>query len=156
MNLLPLKRKQWFDVFQKRVSSATMILENEIGEVLIVKANYKEHWTFPGGMIDKGETPLQAAVREVSEEVGIIVNPASVEFVAIVDRKSSFLETYQFIFKASLSSAMLDRIRLQSSEIDEFALVDKARVRSGDLNYGKVIEHWARGTTGYIEQTFGK
>lgn len=156
MNLRPLKRKQWFDVFQKRVSSATLILENAIGEVLIVKANYKEHWTFPGGMIDKGETPLQAAVREVSEEVGIIVNPASVAFVAIVDRKSSFLETYQFIFKASLSDAMLDHIQLQASEIDEFALVDKARVRSGDRNYGKVIEHWANGTTGYIEQTFGK
>lgn len=156
MNLLRSKRKQWFDVFQKRVSSATMILENEAGEALIVKANYKAHWTFPGGMIDKGETPLQAAVREVHEEVGIAVDPASVEFVAIVDRKSSFLETYQFIFKASLSDAMFGHIHLQASEIDEYVLIDRPGVNSGDRNYGKVIEHWANGTTGYIEQTFGE
>ena len=151
---MSLRKKQWFDVFQKRVSSATMILENESGEALIVKANYKEYWTFPGGMIDTDETPLQAAVREVSEEVGLAIDPATVRFVAIVDRKSSFLETYQFIFKASLAHDQLTHIHLQTSEIDEYALVSKAQVASGDRNYGKVITHWANGTTGYIEQTF--
>ncbi len=31
---------------------------------------------FPGGKIEQGETPVAAAVREVHEEVGIVVDPS--------------------------------------------------------------------------------
>ena len=33
-------------------------------------------WALPGGRIDEGETPLQAAIREASEEVGISLTAA--------------------------------------------------------------------------------
>lgn len=32
---------------------------------------YLEHWAFPGGGIEPGESPLQAALRELCEETGI-------------------------------------------------------------------------------------
>lgn len=131
-----------------------MILENGIGQVLIVKANYKPYWTFPGGIIDPGETPKQGAIRETFEEVGVKIAPENVQFVAVVDRKSDFAQTYQFIFRAKLLPGALDEIVLQATEIDEYALVTKAQVATGDRRYGKVIGHWANGTTGYIEQLF--
>ena len=31
----------------------------------------KTFWTFPGGSIEPDETPQQAAIREVKEEVGL-------------------------------------------------------------------------------------
>lgn len=40
------------------------------GKVLILKANYRETWQFPGGHVEDGETPMEAAVREVREEIG--------------------------------------------------------------------------------------
>lgn len=133
-----------------------MILENSAGQVLIVKANYKPYWTFPGGIIDQKETPKEGAIRETYEEVGILLDPDKVDFVAVVNRKSDFADTYQFIFKARLAKDMIDSIVLQETEIDAYALVTKAHVALGDKNYGKVIEHWAQGRSGYIEQTFGK
>ncbi len=38
---------------------------------------------FPGGGIEAGESPLQAAVREVEEEVGISVDPNLARFMGI-------------------------------------------------------------------------
>ena len=43
------------------------------GKVLMVKVcNLKgeEVWTFPKGHVEKGETPMEAALREVEEETG--------------------------------------------------------------------------------------
>lgn len=151
------KTELWLSKLPKRVSSAALILENSIGQALIVKAGYKPYWTFPGGIIDPNETPKEAAVRETLEEVGVAIDSNEVEFVAVVDRKSDFAQTYQFIFKAPLQPGMLEDVVLQASEISDYALVTKTQVKTGgDRSYGKVIEHWANGTTGYIEQTFGK
>jgi ADP-ribose pyrophosphatase YjhB (NUDIX family) len=39
--------------------------------VLMVEPTYKDYWEVPGGYVETGESPLQAAVREVHEELGI-------------------------------------------------------------------------------------
>lgn len=46
--------------------------ENEHGfEIAIILTIPERRWQLPKGMIDEGETPEQAAVREVREEAGI-------------------------------------------------------------------------------------
>lgn len=151
-----LTKKHWLEAQHSRVSSAALILENSIGRALIVKANYKPYWTFPGGIIDAGETPKEGAIRETFEEVGVAIDPKKVEFVAVVNRKSDFADTFQFIFKAPLTKGMVDSIILQETEIDHYVLVTKEQVRTRDRRYGKVITHWAESRTGYIEQIFDK
>ena len=53
---------------------ACVAILNE-GKILMARQTYrgKTFWTFPGGSIESGETPQQAAIREVKEEVGLNV-----------------------------------------------------------------------------------
>jgi ADP-ribose pyrophosphatase YjhB (NUDIX family) len=59
---------------------AAVISENKI---LLVKER-GDGWTLPGGWIDPGESPSEAAVRETKEESGYDVN--AVRLMAIYDR----------------------------------------------------------------------
>ena len=51
-------------------------------EVLIIKNSYRSYWTLPCGGIDKGEQPIEAAARELREEVGIVLPVHALRFHA--------------------------------------------------------------------------
>ncbi|MDG1948865.1 MAG: RNA pyrophosphohydrolase [SAR86 cluster bacterium] len=48
-----------------------LIIVNNYGKVLICKRKNSNQWQFPQGGIDEGESPMEAAKREIFEEVGI-------------------------------------------------------------------------------------
>jgi 8-oxo-dGTP diphosphatase len=48
---------------------ALMLARDRDGVVLVLSA-YRKVWELPGGLIDPGETPRQAAERELTEEAG--------------------------------------------------------------------------------------
>lgn len=57
-------------------------IEGEGGRVLMYRRPPdKQHgglWEFPGGKVEPGETPAFSLVREIREELGLEINPASV------------------------------------------------------------------------------
>ncbi|MFD0851175.1 NUDIX domain-containing protein [Actinomadura adrarensis] len=53
------------------VPSVNVVVENDNGEILMIRRTDNDNWAVPGGAIDLGESVTQAAVRETKEETGI-------------------------------------------------------------------------------------
>ncbi|UQA96691.1 NUDIX hydrolase [Streptomyces halobius] len=51
--------------------AAGVLLFDDQDRVLLVDPTYKAGWEFPGGIVEPGERPAHAGVREVAEELGI-------------------------------------------------------------------------------------
>ncbi|THA75685.1 NUDIX domain-containing protein [Streptomyces sp. A0642] len=51
--------------------AAGVLLFDEHDRVLLVDPTYKPGWEFPGGVVEPGEAPAQAGIREVAEEIGL-------------------------------------------------------------------------------------
>ncbi len=60
----------WF-VFRPQTKGVKCLIECDRQWLMIRNSYGAGHWTFPGGAIGRHETPEDAAVREVREEVGI-------------------------------------------------------------------------------------
>ena len=56
-----------------RVRADVVLIEN--GQVVLIERHRaeKHYYVFPGGGVDEGETPEQAAIREMEEETGLRV-----------------------------------------------------------------------------------
>jgi ADP-ribose pyrophosphatase YjhB (NUDIX family) len=54
---------------------AVLVLRRADGHVLMVDQRHSAGWALPGGLLRRGETPAEALVREVAEEVGLRFEP---------------------------------------------------------------------------------
>lgn len=71
--------------FKAEIKSAVAIVVNENNELLLGLSNDSDErngkWVFLGGGVDKGESPLQAAIREAYEEGGVSAKPLHVPMI---------------------------------------------------------------------------
>jgi 8-oxo-dGTP pyrophosphatase MutT (NUDIX family) len=52
------------------ITASGLVIEND--KVLLILHPYIQRWFQPGGHIDSGESPIDAAIREVYEETGYV------------------------------------------------------------------------------------
>jgi ADP-ribose pyrophosphatase YjhB (NUDIX family) len=57
----------------QRIAAYAVIVDG--GRLLLTRLTASAVWTLPGGGIEHGESPVEAAVREVYEEAGLVLAP---------------------------------------------------------------------------------
>lgn len=60
---------------------AAGIIIDPKGRLLIVRKKNTHKFMLPGGKIDAGESPIEALMRELNEEVGIVIPPILAHFI---------------------------------------------------------------------------
>jgi ADP-ribose pyrophosphatase YjhB (NUDIX family) len=86
------------------------------GRILLVKAAYRWRWGMPGGLMDAGESPADAVVREALEETGLKIVLTSEPLVLV----ETTMQRVNFIYEAAPApGADPDDLQAQASEILE-------------------------------------
>ncbi|GHE42860.1 hypothetical protein GCM10018785_10600 [Streptomyces longispororuber] len=101
--------------------AAGALFFDEQGRIMLLEPTYKDYRDIPGGYVDAGESPLEACVREVREELGI--TPGIGRLLA-VDWAPSPAEGDKVLFLfdgGALPARLQERIQLQRSEIKAYA-----------------------------------
>ena len=60
---------------------SAVVLRDELGRILVARKRETSRYMLPGGKIEVGETPAHAAIRELHEEVGAVLNEEELTFL---------------------------------------------------------------------------
>jgi 8-oxo-dGTP diphosphatase len=114
----------WFATLPTMFGAAAALFTNPAGKILLVKPNYRDHWSLPGGMLDDGEAPHEGCRREVEEEIGLHITPGP---LLVIDWSAPDGIRPRPIVHFVFEGGELDDgvpIRLQESELDDYRFIE--------------------------------
>lgn len=131
--------------------AAHIWIYNSQGEVLLQrrakqKQLYPDVWDVSvGGHVSAGETPIEAAIKEVSEEIGLRIAADDLEFFKVVKTSPPFPEfkNNEFYYAYFLKfDGGIDELKLQDEEVQAvaFLAIDEIKRRL-DLDESKFVPH---------------
>jgi 8-oxo-dGTP diphosphatase len=141
---------------RKRMGSG-VLLRDEAGRILLVEPTYKDHWELPGGAVDGDESPYDAAVRELKEELDLVVSPGRLLVVDWVPPRPGRTEGVMFVYDGGvLEPETTAHLRLPPDELRgwSWCTLAEARQRLSPLlarRAAAALEAAAGAVTYYLE-----
>jgi 8-oxo-dGTP pyrophosphatase MutT (NUDIX family) len=103
---------------------AQMLIRDADRRVLLCELTYKQDWDLPGGVVEPSESPRQAAVREVHEELGLVVEPQGLLAVDWLPPWNGWDDACAFVFDGgTLDAHTIESVVLQTRELKSIAFV---------------------------------
>ncbi len=122
----PAEQAAWYAQLPTMFGAAAALFTDAAGRVLLVKPNYRDHWSLPGGILEHGEPPHEGCRREVKEELGLDIEPGPLLVVGWAGpdeiRPRSVLH---FVFDGGTLAPDVP-IQLQEEELDGYRFVETA------------------------------
>lgn len=118
-----LHRYFWFT--RGMTLGVRVIVNNQAGEILVVKHTYIQGWHLPGGGVEHGEDVHSAAIREVCEETGI-TDLKDLRFLGL-EFNSDISKKDHIVFFAAKTSQVLRPIKSLEISTVEFQSLDKIK-----------------------------
>jgi len=117
-----------------KVTGAGVLCTNAEGKVLIVVPTYKPEWEIPGGTVESNESPKQACIREVREELGIEIPIGRLLRLNYREETEHVGELLLFLFDGGeLSSEQIASIKLPPDELSNFHFLTTDEIREKTL-----------------------
>jgi 8-oxo-dGTP pyrophosphatase MutT (NUDIX family) len=106
---------------ERQFSAGGVVVRQQAGElkVLLIKDRYGR-WTWPKGHIEQGESPAEAALREITEETGlqgveILEEVGRQEYYFSIEGAKIFKAVHIFLARAPVEG----ELKIQQEEIDD-------------------------------------
>jgi 8-oxo-dGTP diphosphatase len=104
---------------KNRIVVSAVCVFNNAGRLLTVRKRGTSMFMHPGGKPEAGETAVQAAARELAEEVGIVLDPSELQLMGVwiaeaANEAATDIEATVFLAPGSWEahpSAEIDEIR---------------------------------------------
>lgn len=134
------ENQAWSKTLPSKMSSACTAIVAE-NQVLMVKAGYKDHWTFPSGIVDANESPKTAALRETSEEVGINLTASDCKLLSVIytEGVNGDRDRFNFAFIVSLPTQKIT-FKVPNDEIEKAEWVNFDEVAAKSGNKGSYVK----------------
>ncbi|MCZ2830539.1 NUDIX domain-containing protein [Modestobacter sp. VKM Ac-2986] len=90
-----------------------VVLQDAAGDVLLQLRDddpaipYPGTWCLPGGHLEPGESPVACAVRELEEEMGLVLDPAQLHHVGSQQRSYGYEHTYRAVVDVDPATIVL-------------------------------------------------
>ena len=114
-------------IFRPTVRSVFVAVWHD-DELLVIRNSYKKYKTIPCGLMRRGEEPLDCAIRELREEVGIDTRPQNVQLAHEFTSRSGYKSDHAYIFEMACPER--PSIRLDEREVVWGAFEDAATILS--------------------------
>jgi ADP-ribose pyrophosphatase YjhB (NUDIX family) len=101
-------------VFRPVITGA-IVLVRAGDELLVIRPSYRPWYTVPGGRVDRGELPRDAAARELFEEVGLVAAPEALRPLGEFVVHHHWIEDHVHAFELRLDAA--PALRVDAREI---------------------------------------
>lgn len=111
---------------RKRIAAGVLFFD-ATGRVLLVEPTYKPYWEIPGGAVEADESPRDAVVRELKEELGLSLPLGGLLAVDWVPPRGPRTEGLMVVFDGGVLSAKeADTIELPADELRGWAFCTAA------------------------------